>query len=531
VAAARDERRAPWRGDGRPAIPSAPRDPRPVRVAIVGAGFSGLCLGIALRRAGIESFEILEKADGVGGTWRANTYPGAACDSPAFAYCFSFEQKTDWSRKWAPQPEILAYLEHCARKYGLVPHLRLRTEVAGARFDAARAVWRVRTTAGEVVEAEVLVSGVGQLSRPRVPDLPGLERFRGGSFHSARWDPACSLAGRRVAVIGNAASAIQLVPPVAREAEQLTVFQRSANWMIPKRDRAYAEAERRRFARHAWLAWLYRAWLWGSFEARFPVFRGARWLGRRVERIALRHLRAAVRDPALRGALVPDYPIGGKRILISDDYYEALVRPNVRLVTSAIDRVEEDAIVTCDGERHPADVLVLATGFETTEFLAPMEIEGLRGLSLREAWRGGARAYLGISVPGFPNFFLMYGPNTNLGHNSIPFMLECQAGYVVRCIRELSRRGLRWLDLRPEVLEAWDARIQAELARTVWAETDHSWYKDARGRITNNWSGTTARYWWSTRRPDLGAYHLEAAEPATRTAVAREPVRASGTPS
>ena len=501
-----------------------------MRVAIVGAGFSGLCLGIELRRAGLESFEILEKADGLGGTWRANTYPGAACDSPAFAYCFSFEQKTDWSRKWAPQPEILAYLEHCARKHGLLPHLRLGTEVAGARFDAARAVWELRTTAGARLEAEVLVSGVGQLSRPRVPAIPGLERFRGPCFHSARWDPSCRLEGRRVAVIGNAASAIQLIPPVAREARRLLVFQRSANWMIPRRDRAYGAAEQSRFARHPWLARLYRWWLWASFEARFPVFRGG-WLGRAFERLARRHMRSVVRDPTLRRALVPDYPIGGKRILISDDYYEALVRPNVQVVTSAIERIEEDALVTRDGERHPADVLVLATGFETTSFLAPMEIEGLGGLSLREAWRDGARAYLGISVPRFPNFFVLYGPNTNLGHNSIPFMIECQARYVVRCIRELSRRGLKWLDLRPEVLDAWDARIQAELARMVWARTEHSWYKDARGRITNNWSGTTTRYWWSTRRLDLGAYHLEAAEPVTRTAVAREPVRASGTPS
>jgi cation diffusion facilitator CzcD-associated flavoprotein CzcO len=497
------------------------------RVAIIGAGFSGLCLGIELRRAGFDAFAIFEKSDGVGGTWRDNSYPGAACDSPAFAYCFSFAQKTDWSRKWAPQPEILAYLEGCAREFGLLPHLRLRTEIAGARFDAERGVWQLRTTAGEEVSAEVLVSGVGQLSRPHVPRIPGLERFRGTSFHSARWDHDCAIAGRSVAVIGNAASAIQLIPRLAEQAGQLCVFQRSANWMIPKLDREYSEREKRRFARHPWLARLYRWWIWASFEARFPVFRGGgRWIGRRLERLAERQMRAEVADPGLQAALVPDYPIGGKRILISDDYYPALGRPNVRLVTAEIDRFEEDAVVTRDGVRHPVEVAVFATGFETTAFLAPMQIEGHRGRSLASAWQGGARAYLGISVPGFPNFFLMYGPNTNLGHNSIPFMIECQARYIRSCIHTLATCGIRWMDLRPEVLEAWDARTQAELARTVWAATDHSWYKTAEGRITNNWPGTTTRYWWQTRRVDLRAYHLEPARAAAGAATSRAPVTA-----
>jgi cation diffusion facilitator CzcD-associated flavoprotein CzcO len=485
-------------------------------------------MGFELLRAGFESFTILEKCDGVGGTWRDNRYPGAACDSPSFAYCFSFEQKTDWSRKWAPQAEILAYLEECARKWGLLPHIRFGAEVAAARFDADAGVWRIRTTAGEEVEAEVLVSGVGQLNRPHLPAIPGLDRFRGTWFHSARWNHACELAGRDVAVIGNAASAIQLVPPVAERAKRLTIFQRSPNWMIPKLDRAYSEAEKRRFARHPWLARLYRWWIWASFESRFPVFRGHRWLGRRLERLAERHMRASVSDPALQDALVPDYPIGGKRILISDDYYEALGRENVRVVTAPIDRFEADAVVTRDGERHPAEVAVFATGFETTAFLAPMEILGLGGRSLASVWKDGARAYLGISVPGFPSFFLMYGPNTNLGHNSIPFMIECQARYILGCVRAIAARGLRWMDLRPEVLEAWDARTQAELARTVWAATDHSWYKTAAGRITNNWSSTTTRYWWKTRRIDLGAYHLEPARAAARAAAVPAPAAASG---
>jgi cation diffusion facilitator CzcD-associated flavoprotein CzcO len=490
--------------------------PRPPRIAIIGAGFSGLCLAIELRKAGIESFTLYEKASRLGGTWRDNTYPGAACDVPAMAYCFSFEQKSDWSRVWAPQSEILAYMDHCADKYGLRPHLRFDTEIASARFDAQVGVWRLRTRAGESIEAEVLVSGVGQLNRPAMPDIPGLERFRGASFHSARWDHGVSLAGRRIGVIGNAASAIQLVPEVAREAGRLTVFQRSANWMLPRRDRAYSESEKRRFARHPWLAKLARWWIWAVFELQWPVFRRNRFLSARYQQMALKSLSEQVADPQLRQTLVPDYPIGGKRILISDDYYAALGRENVEVVTDAIERVDEQGVMLRSGRHVELDVLVLATGFQTTEFLAPIELTGLEERRLRDEWKDGARAYLGISVSGFPNFFMLYGPNTNLGHNSIIFMIECQARYIAACVRALRERGLAWLDLRREVMEAFDDRLREELARTVWNDTDHSWYKDAAGRITNNWSGSTLRYWWSTRRPDLDAYQQVA-----RSAVAR----------
>jgi cation diffusion facilitator CzcD-associated flavoprotein CzcO len=492
------------------------------RVAIIGSGFSGLGLAIQLRKAGIESFTILEKSDRLGGTWRDNTYPGAACDTPAFSYCFSFEQKMDWSRKWAPQAEILGYLEHCARKYGLLSHIRFGNEIAGARFDAERAAWRLRTTGGEQIEAEVLVSAVGQLNRPFVPAIPGRDRFRGASFHSARWSPDFDPARRRIAVVGNAASAIQFVPPLATEAKRLTIFQRSANWMFPRLDRAYGEDERRRFARHPWLARLYRWWIWLQHEMRFPLFRRNALLSRRTQQLAERSMRAQVADPRLQDALVPDYPIGGKRILISDDYYDALNRENVEVVTSAIDHLEEEAAVTRDGRRFPVDAVILATGFESTSFLAPMEIEGLGGRSLQRVWEDGARAYLGITVPGFPNLFLMYGPNTNLGHNSIVFMIECQARYILDCIRALETRNLAYIDLRPDVAEAYDEQIQRELAATVWAATGRSWYKTERGRITNNWSGTTLRYWWKTRRADLDAYRQLAAAPLREAAGAAE---------
>ena len=494
-------------------------DKRALRIAIIGAGFSGLCLGIKLKQAGFESFTILERDDRLGGTWRDNTYPGAACDVPSFSYCFSFEQKTDWSRKWAPQAEILAYMEHCATKYGLLPHIRFNTEISGAHFDAQQGVWRIQTTNGDEVEAEILVSGVGQLHKPYTPAIPGLEEFAGARFHSARWDHGVDLADKNVGVIGNAASAIQFVPELAKQVARLTIFQRSANWMLPRRDRAYSDRERWIFRHVPGAARLYRWYIWAMLESRYPLFRGNDFMRRMVEKVAKTYIREIVGDADLRRALLPDYPPGARRLLVSDDYYQALTQPHVGLVTEAIDRVTANAIVTRDGHTYPVDVLVLATGFDTTSFLAPVDLEGLDGKSLQATWSAGARAYLGMTVSGFPNFFMMYGPNTNLGHNSILFMIECQAQYIVRCAAILRDRELAYLDLDPEAMAAYNAELQDELATTVWARTDHSWYKRADGTITNNWSGTTARYWWRTRRPDLGAYRLVRREaPATATA-------------
>ncbi len=487
------------------------------RILIVGAGFGGLCMAMQLKRAGIESFTIVEKADRIGGTWRDNIYPGAACDSPSFVYCFSFEQKTDWSRKWAPQPEILDYIEHCARKYDLHPHIRFGTEVASARFDADAGTWRVRTTGGDELEAEILVNGTGQLNRPAFPMLAGLDDFAGVTFHSARWRRDVDLRGKRVAVIGNAASAIQFVPQIAPAVERLYVFQRSANWMLAKNDREYGARERWIFAHVPLAARLYRWWLWFGFESRFPVFRRNRFFSRVVTQYADRAMREHVSDPELQRALVPDYPIGGKRILISDEYYQTLTRDNVQVVTASIDRIRDDGIVTRDGASYPVDVIILATGFESTSFLAPMHVEGLGGRSLTDAWEAGAEAYLGLTVAGFPNFFMLYGPNTNLGHNSILFMIECQVRYVMECVQALASRRLKSLDVRPQAMRAYNEWLNGILEATVWARTGKSWYKRADGRITNNWSGTTVEYWWRTRHVDWRAYREEprAAESAS----------------
>jgi cation diffusion facilitator CzcD-associated flavoprotein CzcO len=482
------------------------RRPAP-RIAIIGSGFSGLCLGIHLKRAGIQSFTIYEKAAGLGGTWRDNTYPGAACDLPSFAYCFSFEQKTDWSRKWSPQREILEYMEHCAEKYGLLPHIRFNTEIGAARFDATAGAWHLRTTGGEEIVADVLVSGVGQLSRPYTPKLPGCETFEGESFHSARWNHEYDLRGKDVAVIGNAASAIQFIPEVARVANTVYVFQRSANWMLQRFDRSYRPWEKTLFQRVPGLARLYRWWIWSLHELGYTtIVRPHTTGGRRVAKKAVEYIRAEIPDPQLQQALIPDYPVGGRRVLISDDYYPALRRGNVHVVTSGIDHVTRDAVVTKDGTTHRVDAIIFGTGFESTAFLAPMRIEGVEGRLLDDAWKDGAEAYLGLTVAGFPNFFLMYGPNTNLGHNSIIFMIECQTSYIMDAIRHLMQDDLKYLDVRPPVMAAFNQSLQRELANSNWALTDHSWYKNAAGKITNNWPGSTIRYWWRTRRVDLADY-------------------------
>lgn len=478
------------------------------RIIIIGSGFAGICLGYYLSRAGLSDYIVLEKEPELGGTWRDNVYPGIACDVPSFLYCFSFEQKVDWSRKWAPGSEILAYMRHCAENFGIARHIRFSAEVAEASFDDDAKTWRVRTTSGEAFEADFLVSAVGQLNRPALPQLPGLDTFAGVAFHSARWQRGCELDDKDVVVVGNAASAIQLVPHVAGRARKLSIVQRSANWMMERGDRAYTRFEQLVYGHVPFAAKVYRSWLWLAHELRFAVFRQNELAARLATRIASRYLDESIPDSDLRQALLPDYPIGAKRILLSDDYYATLLRSNVELVVDAADHVEPRALVTRTGRRLPADVMIFATGFESTAFLSPMQITGSGGRSLTDVWRCGAEAYLGITVSGFPNFFIMYGPSTNLGHNSILFMLECQSKYIVRCIRRVLEAGARALDVRGEAMRRYADRVQAELDQTVWAAVDRSWYKNAEGRIVNNWPGTTFSYWRATRRVNPGDYEM-----------------------
>lgn len=503
-------------------VPREPRTPLPqkVEVAIIGSGFGGLCMAIRLRQEGLEDFVLLEKGDDVGGCWRDNTYPGAACDVPSHLYSFSFEHKSDWSRRFAPQSEILAYLRHCADKYGIREHLHLHTEVTGAAFDEAAGLWRVHVSGGRTLEARVLVSACGQLNRPAYPKLQGLERFEGKQFHSARWDHGYALEGKTVAVLGTGASAIQFVPQIAPRVKQLFLFQRSAPYILPKPDRAYGPGELKLFARvpasqtgSRWLTY------W-EYESRVLALEGPGWVRGLLERTCRKHLEQAIADPALRKVLTPDYPLGCKRVLLSNDYYPALTRPNVAVITDAIREVTPHGLVTADGKERQVDALIHGTGFQATDFLAPMRIAGLGGRELNEAWRQGAEAYLGITVSGFPNLFLLYGPNTNLGHNSIVFMLESQVRYVLGCLRVLRERHLRFLNVRADAQRDFNVKLQRGLEGSVWEAGCTSWYKTAEGRNTNNWPGFTFRYRHQTRAPRLSHYEAVrgAADKPTRDA-------------
>ncbi len=467
------------------------------RVAIVGAGFGGIGLAILLKRAGV-SHVLLDKGAQVGGTWRDNTYPGAACDVPSHLYSFSFERKTDWSRRFARQPEILGYLRHCVEEYGLEP--RLNTEVRSAVFEGGR--WLLDTSGG-AVSAEVLVCACGQLNRPAMPDLPGLETFEGTMFHSARWNHDHDVTGRNVAVVGTGASAIQFIPHLAEKAARLHVYQRSAAWVIPKPDRSYGPLTKRVYTALPFLQDLDRLRTYLMLESRALGFVRYPALLKPIEHGYRRRLKREVADPELRRRLRPDHPLGCKRVLISDDYLPALQRPNVELITDPIKEVRQNGVVTGDGTFREADTLVFGTGFRATEFLAPMRVTGREGRTLDEAWAGGAEAHLGLTVHGFPNLFLLYGPNTNLGHNSIIYMLESQFRYILAC---LDVGGV--LEVKEETQNAFNRELQRRMRRTVWDAGCTSWYQTDDGKQVNNWPGFTFAYRRATRRPELRDFSI-----------------------
>jgi cation diffusion facilitator CzcD-associated flavoprotein CzcO len=477
-------------------------------VLIVGTGFAGIGMAVALQQAGRRDFLLLERAGDVGGVWRDNSYPGAACDVPSHLYSFSFAPNPDWSRVFSTQAEIHAYLQGCVERFELRPRIRLNAEVQAAQWDDASARWTVTLVGGEQLHARVLVTGMGQLSRPAMPKLPGLTDFAGPSFHSARWDHGCDLQGKRVAVIGTGASAIQFVPAIAPGVKQLHVFQRSAPYFLPRADRAYRDWEKALFRHVPGAMKLHRLWIYLSYEYRALAFTRFGGLMKVAVGVPFRRLlNRQVSDPALRKRLTPDHPIGCKRILLSSEYLATMARPNVNLVTAGIRRVTPKGIETDDGQHHDADVLILGTGFAATDFLAPMQVQGRGGVELNQVWSQGAKAYLGVSVPGFPNFFMLYGPNTNLGHNSIVYMLESQVAHVMRCLAQLDARQARTIEVDAERHERYNAHIQARMQDTVWHGCT-SWYVDANGHNSTNWPGFTWTYRWLTRHSALGVYHL-----------------------
>lgn len=469
-----------------------------MRVVIVGAGFGGIAAAIELRRHGFDQIVILEAAEDLGGTWRANTYPGCACDVASHLYSFSFAQRTDWSRMCSPQPEILAYLRQVADDHEITPLIRFRSPVAECAYDDALCRWRVRTESGDTHEAEALVLATGQLSRPSIPELPGRERFAGHSFHSARWDHDYDLRGKRVAVVGTGASAVQFVPFVAEAAQRLTVFQRTANWMLPRGRRVYPPPLR---AAIRWLPGLQRArraFFFQYCESLTLAIRHPRTVGRLLALRSARFMRRQMPDPELRARAWPDYTFGCKRVLFSSHYLPALGRPNVELVTDSITEITPEGPRTADGRVHPVDCIIWGTGFRTTEFVSPMRITGAEGVPLEEAWAGGAHAHLGMTVPGFPSLFFLYGPNTNTSGGSIIVYLEAQAAYVRQALQHVAGGGYGALDVRPEVEAAGDRELQARFQGTAWTDCD-SWYRDRHGRIVTNWPGYMREYIERTR--------------------------------
>ncbi|GAA4849645.1 NAD(P)/FAD-dependent oxidoreductase [Saccharopolyspora rosea] len=480
------------------------------KVIIVGTGFSGLGMAIRLKEAGIDDFVVLEKADGLGGTWRDNTYPGCACDVPSLMYSFSFEQNPSWSRMFAEQQEISDYLEHCADKYRVREHIHYGVEFTGAEFDEQTRTWRVSTADGTEYVGQALVSGVGALHIPSYPELPGLERFEGEVFHSAEWNHDYDLDDKRVAVVGTGASAIQFVPRVAERVRRLHLFQRTPPWIQPKPDRPIPRRVRAWFRRVPLLQRLARAAIYWVLELRFAAVFNRR-AGKLAEWLAKRNIRKTIKDPRVREAVTPDYAIGCKRILLSSDYYPALNRSNVDLVTSGVAEVRENSVVTGDGQEHPVDAIIFGTGFHVTDAFDHLDIIGRDGRKLRDAWREGMEAYLGITVSGFPNLFFLLGPNTGLGHNSVVFMIESQINYVLSCLRPLCRGDIGYLDVRQSVQDAFNAEIQGNLDDAVWSAGGcRSWYLDQNGVNRTLWPGFTWQYWLRTRKADPRDYEIVA---------------------
>lgn len=499
------------------------------QVLIVGTGFAGLAMAAKLLEAGLTDFLLLEKADAVGGTWRDNHYPGCACDIPSHLYSFSFAPNPDWSSSYAPQAEIQAYLQGCVARWGLEARVRFGAEVARAELDERRAIWSVRTRDGRRFEAGAVVAALGGLSRPSVPKLPGLERFAGATWHSAAWDHTYPLAGKTVAVVGTGASAIQFVPRIAPEVGRLHLYQRTPPWILPRDERTFSARRRWAYRHVPGLRALHRAGLYLQHELRAIPFALEPRLLRLAQPIALRHLQRQVADPALRALLTPDYVMGCKRILISNDYYPALTRPNVELVTDGIRELTRDGVVSADGVERKVDAIVFGTGFAVHDYLGGLQVFGRGGAELGARWRVEPEAYLGTMVDGFPNLFTLIGPNTGLGHTSMILMIEAQVRLVVSALTTMRARNVALVEPRADVVRAYNDHLQARLAGTVWASGCTSWYLDEHGKNTTVWPGFTLEFAARTWRFDPHQYVMQGKDElaAFRPGLLDVPVRAA----
>jgi len=488
-------------------------------IGIVGAGPGGIALGILLARAGFRDFTIFDREDGVGGTWRINTYPGLACDVKSHLYSFSFDLNPRWSRLWSAQPEILEYFERCVNEQDLQAHLRLGTEIRSAQWDGHTNRWRLTTAKGEHDEFNVVVSAVGLFTQPVLPDLVEQEPFTGTVMHSSRWDHSVELAGARVAVLGTGSTAAQLIPELAKVADKVYSVQRSPTWILPKPDRRYSRRERWVFEHIPLAKKVYRTRLWLRSEANISVIEHGSEKTQEFTAIARRLLENSVPDEQLRGRLTPNHPMGCKRLVFSSDYLSALTQPHVEVLSSPARYLRTRSLVTEDGTERDVDVVVCATGYAAADYLGEIEVTGEGGLRLHDVWRDGAHAYLGMAVPAFPNFFMLYGPNTNVGSNSVIFVLEAQARYVVRALRYLRRRNKAYVAVRPAAMASFLAKIDKWMQGTVWTTRCSNYFRAANGRVVTQWPRSARAFWEMTRRfrtADFTFQPARAGEPATQ---------------
>ncbi|MBC7633035.1 NAD(P)/FAD-dependent oxidoreductase [Aeromicrobium sp.] len=474
-------------------------------IGIIGSGFGSIAVAVELARSGHTDLRLWERADDIGGVWRDNTYPGAGCDVPSPLYSFSYEPNPRWTRRYALQQEIHDYIRTVADKHGITPRVRFGAEVVAASWNESAATWDVTFTDGTTETVDILISAVGQLSRPVLPTIDGIESFSGTSFHSAQWDHSFDATGKRIAVVGAGASAVQLVPHLARDAAELLVFQRSPNFLMPKPDKPYTSVHKALFKIAPLSQRIERGGIWALMEQFARGLDDESRVGRINKSIALKHLRKQVTDPTLRAKLTPDYPIGCKRVLFSNEFYPALAQDNVEVITRAITRVTPTGVIDADGVEHEVDAIIYATGFDSQDFLESIDITGSGGQKLATQWTDGAHAYLGMYVPHFPNLFVTYGPNTNLGGGSIIFMLEAQARHMRQAIDRLEAGSFRTVEVTEEAEEAYDKELLDKLNHSVWAHCDN-WYRHRSGRITSNWPGATLPFAQATKVLEPSAF-------------------------
>jgi cation diffusion facilitator CzcD-associated flavoprotein CzcO len=485
------------------------------RIVIAGAGPGGICTAIKLKQAGVEDFVILERSSAAGGTWHNNRYPGLSCDVPSHLYSFSFEPKPDWTRAFATQPEIKDYMLHCVEKYGVAAHIRYNAAVTQAQWDEPHSQWRITTADGTTLVADYFISALGMFNEIQWPDIAGLKDFKGELIHTAAWPEGADLRGKRVAVIGSAASATQMIPEIAQEVQQLYVYQRTANWVLPKDDKTYTAEELEQMRRQPELGLEIRKMYWGVFEQLVTFSEPV--MMEDLRRRGLENLNT-VTDPETRRKLYPQLPLGAQRPLFSNEFYPTFNRPNVELITDPVESIGARGVRSGGAERG-VDTIILATGYAANKYLSVIDVTGRGGVRLKDAWSDGPQAYLGMTTSGFPNLFMLYGPNTNNG--SILYMLELQVDYILRKLRHMWQNGIDWIDVRPEVQAEYNRKVQEEIyAVEAWRTLGSKYYRTGSGRIVTQWPHNMAVFEERTKAPDDAAFEMHGADRSSRASIA-----------